>query len=388
VDAKILEKLVMASLPKLGKHWQRLDMHASVLCTQWFMCLFITTLPSETAFRVWDCLFFQGQDMLFHVAVAILGIFQQELLAARDAGEMAMVLTRCTQTLFDGETLVKGWNMISAKGVKKIAHWRQKYRAQITRQTQALEADTQLEQLLNQLHFSTDELADLQKQYKSLDCVSESGMGYDAFCEVMAVAAPEWNVKADSALIRALFACLDERRTNYITFAQLMRGLSVISRGSYEERLQFAFQIFDLDRDGCVTLGDLSTLVAAIFDLRKQPYFAAEAVVNSLVAFVVDHGLHTQGRLELPHFREFLRLKPAVVEGLTLGHEVDTQLSFGSPLQGSSSSSSSTSSTASLPSLSTAGLATSLHSALPPAPRIAAKTHGRLSLTNFLSFAN
>ena len=46
--------------------------------TQWFLCLFVNSLPLETCLRVWDILFFERcSSVLFRVAMALVDIYAQ-----------------------------------------------------------------------------------------------------------------------------------------------------------------------------------------------------------------------------------------------------------------------------------------------------------------------
>lgn len=58
----------------------------SALFTLRFLCLFCTSLPSETAARVLDALFNEGPKILFRVALAILSTLEQQLLGCENNG--------------------------------------------------------------------------------------------------------------------------------------------------------------------------------------------------------------------------------------------------------------------------------------------------------------
>ena len=51
-----------------------------------FLCLFCTSLPSETTARVLDALFNEGAKILFRVSLALLTCLQQQLLACDNQG--------------------------------------------------------------------------------------------------------------------------------------------------------------------------------------------------------------------------------------------------------------------------------------------------------------
>ena len=50
----------------------------------WFLCLFVNTLPLETSLHVWDCLFSEGVKTLFRCALALMKVNEKLILQARD----------------------------------------------------------------------------------------------------------------------------------------------------------------------------------------------------------------------------------------------------------------------------------------------------------------
>ena len=60
VEMRSLAQLVQAKLPRLGAHMAALACDTSLLATDWFLCLFCTALPAESAARAWDALLHEG----------------------------------------------------------------------------------------------------------------------------------------------------------------------------------------------------------------------------------------------------------------------------------------------------------------------------------------
>ncbi len=56
-------------------------------CCRRYLCLYTTSLPSETVMRVFDGLFNEGPKVLFRVALALLKIQEETLLKCDNAGE-------------------------------------------------------------------------------------------------------------------------------------------------------------------------------------------------------------------------------------------------------------------------------------------------------------
>ena len=78
----------MKKLPKLARHMESINCEMSLFATDWFLCLFCTSMPSDVCVRIWDCLFNEGPKIIFRVAVAILSLAERHLLEIDNPGEM------------------------------------------------------------------------------------------------------------------------------------------------------------------------------------------------------------------------------------------------------------------------------------------------------------
>lgn len=49
-----------------------------------------------------------------------------------------------------------------------------------------------------------------------------------------------------------------------------MQKLSILSRGSLEEKLRWAFSLYDINGDGCITREEMTDIVTAIYELMGK----------------------------------------------------------------------------------------------------------------------
>jgi TBC1 domain family member 2A len=47
-----MQELVVEKMPKLAEHFSNLQCDITIVATDWFLCLFCTTLPSEVSVRM------------------------------------------------------------------------------------------------------------------------------------------------------------------------------------------------------------------------------------------------------------------------------------------------------------------------------------------------
>lgn len=72
VDLDVLSSLVKEHLPNVDHLMVLQKIDWGFVCTKWFVCLFIDTLPIETVLRIWDAFFNEGRKLLFRVALTLL----------------------------------------------------------------------------------------------------------------------------------------------------------------------------------------------------------------------------------------------------------------------------------------------------------------------------
>lgn len=79
-DLRLLDSLIGQYMPNLKSHLVQRGIDLAPITMNWFLCLFVNTLPAEQSHRVLDCLLHEGPKVLFRAALSILHIREAELL--------------------------------------------------------------------------------------------------------------------------------------------------------------------------------------------------------------------------------------------------------------------------------------------------------------------
>uniref|UniRef100_A0AAR2IVQ0 TBC1 domain family member 8B n=1 Tax=Pygocentrus nattereri TaxID=42514 RepID=A0AAR2IVQ0_PYGNA len=93
VDQAVFEELIRDHLTALTDHMTDLSFFSSVSLS-WFLTLFISVLPIESAVNVVDCFFFDGIRAVLQLALAVLHYNMDSLLCCHDDAEAVTILNR------------------------------------------------------------------------------------------------------------------------------------------------------------------------------------------------------------------------------------------------------------------------------------------------------
>ncbi|XP_064413645.1 TBC1 domain family member 8 isoform X2 [Latimeria chalumnae] len=93
VDQSVFEELIVERLPELAEHITDLSTLASISLS-WFLTLFLSIMPFESAVNVVDCFFYDGIKAIFQLGLAVLDANATSLCNSKDDGQALMILSR------------------------------------------------------------------------------------------------------------------------------------------------------------------------------------------------------------------------------------------------------------------------------------------------------
>lgn len=63
------------------------------------------------------------------------------------------------------------------------------------------------------------------------------------------------------------FDAFDMDNNGQLTFAEFIKGLSIVSRGTTKEKLDWTFRLYDRDSDGKISFNDLNQVISSIYEM-------------------------------------------------------------------------------------------------------------------------
>ncbi|KWU41563.1 EF-hand [Rhodotorula sp. JG-1b] len=107
-----------------------------------------------------------------------------------------------------------------------------------------------LQNMQQNSNFSQAEIERLLKRFRKLDKDGSGSIDKEEFLQIPQI--------ATNPLASRMIAIFDEDGGGSVDFQEFVAGLSAFSsRGGRDEKLRFAFKVYDMDRDGYISNGEL-----------------------------------------------------------------------------------------------------------------------------------
>ncbi|XP_078145251.1 TBC1 domain family member 2A isoform X2 [Centroberyx gerrardi] len=104
-DQRVLKEFMAEKLPRLAAHFEEHSIDVSLITFNWFLVVFVESLPSDILLRLWDAFLYEGTKVIFRYALALFKYKEDDILKIHDNVEIYQYLRFFTKTISDGRKL-------------------------------------------------------------------------------------------------------------------------------------------------------------------------------------------------------------------------------------------------------------------------------------------
>uniref|UniRef100_A0A672ND26 TBC1 domain family member 9B n=1 Tax=Sinocyclocheilus grahami TaxID=75366 RepID=A0A672ND26_SINGR len=290
VDQGVFEELTRECLPLLYEHMQDLGV-ISTISLSWFLTLFLSVMPFDSAVLLVDCFFYEGIKVIFQVALAVLHANMDQLLSCSDEGEAMTILGRYLDNVVNKQTvsppiphlhalLTSGNNpppeidvfeLIKASYEKfgslradVIEQMRFKQRLKVIQSLEDTAKRSVVRAIMTESAFTIEELEELYVLFKakhimscywgasssaaerhdpSLPYLEQYRIDCGQLVQLFSALAP-WSCGLHTnTLSSRLFRLLDQNKDSLINFKEFVTGLSGMYHGDMTEKLKLLYKL-------------------------------------------------------------------------------------------------------------------------------------------------
>uniref|UniRef100_A0A8C8A844 TBC1 domain family member 9B n=1 Tax=Otus sunia TaxID=257818 RepID=A0A8C8A844_9STRI len=291
VDQGIFEELTREYLPQLSEKMQDLGV-ISTISLSWFLTLFLSVMPFESAVVIVDCFFYEGIKFILQVSLAILDANMEKLLQCCDEGEAMTILGRYLDNVVNRQSvsppiphlhalltsgddppleidifeLIKtSYEKFSNLKADDIEQMRFKQRLKVIQSLEDTAKKSVVRAVSGDIGFSIEELEELYVVFKakylmscywgnnraaaaarrdqSLPYLEQYRIDMEQFKELFISLTP-WSCGAHTPVLAGrLFRLLDENRDSLINFKEFVTGMSGMYHGDLTEKLKVLYKL-------------------------------------------------------------------------------------------------------------------------------------------------
>ncbi|KAI1129430.1 calcineurin, beta subunit [Nemania abortiva] len=151
-----------------------------------------------------------------------------------------------------------------------------------------------LDNIVQGSNFDREEVERLRKRFMKLDKDQNGTIERDEFLSLPQI--------SSNPLATRLIAIFDEDGGGDVDFQEFVSGLSAFSsKGDKEQKLQFAFKVYDIDRDGYISNGELFIVLKMMVGSNLKDQQLQQIVDKT----IMEADLDKDGRIS---FEEFTKM--------------------------------------------------------------------------------
>lgn len=150
--------------------------------------------------------------------------------------------------------------------------------------------------LVHDTNFSHDEIDKLMKRFMKLDKDSSGKIDREEFLAIPAI--------NSNPLAGRLIDIFDQDGDGTVDLQEFITGLSIFSsKGNSDEKLYFAFKVYDIDRDGYLSNGELFLVLKMMVGSNLRDPQLQQLVDKSLMEADKDG----DGKISLQEFKDLVK---------------------------------------------------------------------------------
>uniref|UniRef100_A0A673B6H3 TBC1 domain family member 8 n=1 Tax=Sphaeramia orbicularis TaxID=375764 RepID=A0A673B6H3_9TELE len=267
VDQSVFEELIRERLPELAENVPDISALSSVSLS-WFLTLFLSVLPFQSAVCVVDSFFFHGIKAIFQLGLAVLEANAAQLSSSTDDGQALMILTRYTEELSSSHTDTPAVNPTNITDllnescekfgdltVRQIERLRCRHRIQVLQAHEDTTKENALRLVTPEVSLSPENLSDAYDLFKAAAWKhGNSGHSYierhyrldrPQFKSLYGLLVP-WPGSSEQhadTLANRTFTLLDQDRNNLVTFKEFAVWLDTLYCEELNEKIRLLYRL-------------------------------------------------------------------------------------------------------------------------------------------------
>ncbi|GAB5569529.1 TBC1 domain family member 8 isoform X3 [Prionailurus iriomotensis] len=346
VDQSVFEELIKEHLPELAEHMNDLSALASISLS-WFLTLFLSIMPLESAVSVVDCFFYDGIKAIFQLGLAVLEANAEGLCSSKDDGQALMVLSREPYPVTDIADLIRdSYEKFGDQSVEQIEHLRCKHRIRVLQGHEDTTKQNVLRVVTPEVSILPEDLEELYDLFKvegseirehMMSCYWEQPrpvaprhdpsrpyaeqyrIDVRQFTHLFQLVSP-WTCGAHTEILaERTFRLLDDNMDHLIEFKAFVSCLDVMYNGEMNEKIKLLYRLHIPPESHLESDKDSSGEDNEVLEAREQTFLLVAFI--EVMKTLTENDRDSQSPLKNP----LLSTSRPLVFGKSNGDAIDYQ---------------------------------------------------------------
>jgi len=136
-----------------------------------------------------------------------------------------------------------------------------------------------------------------------------------------------WYERNAFALER-VFKAFDRNEDGAIEFRELMSGMSVLTKGTKDEKMRMCFESFDIDGSGFVDKGEMELMLDAVYKMMYRGEHVRVDLKEKVDLIFDNVDINPRdGRLSFDEFKNAATIEPLLLQCFSVGDQRKTGMS-------------------------------------------------------------
>jgi len=167
-------------------------------------------------------------------------------------------------------------------------------------------------------HFTESEIQSLNEKFSKVSDKNHE-IKKSQFMEIMTCHVESFSNKSKQLFLQRLFDAFDENHNDSIDFREFIKGLSIILKGSTDEKMEISFRIYDIEHKGYLTRKELEDFTCYMYKTLYPEDSEGEQKMKEMVQCLFeDLDVDGNDQLELAEFKLGALKEPIIVDFLEI----------------------------------------------------------------------
>jgi len=239
--------------------------------------MFLTLVPFPTALRFWDYIFTHGSAAIIVISYAIIKYFSEDLLKLQELSEISTYTQENCKKLYLWSKLIDVINSAEVPKISEIETLRKEARVKLSESIK--------KRAIAELKKTQFDIKELEEMYQAFMALPSASINASLTIEEFFQFIIKWPIgrlaESDPEYKKSIVGYFDTNRDGSISFKEYCIGMSGLIKGNPEDKIKFAFKIYDTNNNGTIEKQEMVSYLSSQYRVFNEETYYSMATYHA-----------------------------------------------------------------------------------------------------------